>query len=68
VQVRIYQMACGADTIAGKVTQTMTCTVAVCESDSTVAQEDYEWQAVLVLAVLVLEVVGVRRVGWLLTD
>ena len=56
-------MACGADTIAGKVTQTMTCTVAVCESDSTVAQEDYEWQAVLVL-----EVVGVRRVGWLLTD
>ncbi len=67
VQVRIYLMACGADTVAGKVTQTMTCMVAVCGSGSIVAQED-NGSAAAAAAVLVLEVVGVCRVGCLLTD
>lgn len=65
MQVRIYLVACGADTFAGKVRQTMTCRVAVCESDSIVAQEDNGSTAAAVLA---LEVVGVCRVVCLLTD
>jgi hypothetical protein len=56
-------MACGADTVAGKVTQT-TRRVAVGESGSVVAQEDSE----LAAAVLVLKVVGIRRFACLVTD
>jgi hypothetical protein len=58
-------MACGADTVAGKVTQT-TRRVAVGELGSIVGQGDNELAVAAV--VLVLKVVGVRRFACLVTD
>lgn len=66
VRVRTYLKACGAGTVAGTVTQTTTCMVAVFETGSIVAQEDNESAAAA--AVPALEVVGVCRFGCLLTD
>ena len=66
MQVRTCPMACGEDTVAGKVTQT-TGTVAVGDSGSIVVQEDNE-SAAAAAAVLVLEVAEVCRFGCSVTD